>query len=184
MSLAVDEYLATGNETGPGTSLLTGALACYGVYACRDGKDLVVAAIEPRFWRNLCRLLGLDEFADRQHDADEQPRIRAALGAVFATRSRDEWVDRLAPADTCVAPVLAIEDLVSAPVFADRNLITIAEHPEHGQFRQVGTPLAGSSLPQPPLRPTGADSDTTSLLTEAGLTEQEIDSLVQEGVAC
>jgi alpha-methylacyl-CoA racemase len=53
-SLNVDEYLATGVEPGPGTTLLTGKYACYDVYCARDGKWLAVGAIEPKFFGNLC----------------------------------------------------------------------------------------------------------------------------------
>jgi alpha-methylacyl-CoA racemase len=108
LSLYVDEYLATGDEPGPGHSILTGRYACYDVYPTGDGGWLAVGAIEPGFWANLCRLLGLERWIDHQSDDDVQEDIRADLRAVLATRGRDEWVAMLADADTCVAPVLAI----------------------------------------------------------------------------
>ncbi len=59
MSLAVDEHLATGTEPGPGHDVLTGRYACYDTYRAADGKWLAVAAIEAKFFANLCRALGL-----------------------------------------------------------------------------------------------------------------------------
>ena len=41
MALQIDQYLATGEEAGPRTTLLTGKYACYDVYECRDGKPRV-----------------------------------------------------------------------------------------------------------------------------------------------
>jgi alpha-methylacyl-CoA racemase len=137
MSLAADEYLATGTEPGPGRSLLTGRYACYDMYPAGDGGYLVVAAIEPKFWANLCRALGLDEWIVKQLDDDAQPAIRAALRETFLTAARDEWVARLAGADTCVAPVLTVPEAVQGRVVTYR-------HPEHGDVRQLGPLLAGS----------------------------------------
>ena len=60
MTLAVDEYLATGAEPAYQHSMTTGRYACYGTYPAGDGRWLAVAAIEPKFWANFCRLLGLE----------------------------------------------------------------------------------------------------------------------------
>src|SRR5437016_1051926 len=97
MALQIDEHLATGAVPGPGHGLLTGRYACYDTYVAGDGKWLSVAAIEPRFWANLCNALDLPQWADRQTDDAAQDEIRADLRRVFATRSRDEWAAALAP---------------------------------------------------------------------------------------
>ncbi|MEI2790216.1 MAG: CoA transferase [Steroidobacteraceae bacterium] len=104
MSLYLDQYLATGEETRPGSALLTGKFACYGVYTAGDGRHLAVGAIEGKFFRNLCRLLGIEQYADAQYDASRQDEIRQALQQRFSTRTRDEWVGILADKDACVAP--------------------------------------------------------------------------------
>jgi alpha-methylacyl-CoA racemase len=144
MALQVDEYLAVGEVPGPGHSLLTGRYACYGVYGCADGKWLTVAAIESRFWANLCRAVGLERWTEHQTDDDVQDEIRADLERVFRTRARDEWVAELGPADTCVAPVLSVPELVEDEQFAARNAFVEARHAERQRFQQVGSVLAGS----------------------------------------
>ena len=146
MALQVDEYLAAGVVPGPGHGILTGRYACYGLYGCADGKWLTVAAIEPRFWANLCRALGLERWTEHQTDDAVQDEIRSDLVNVFRTRSRDEWVAELGPADTCVAPVLSVPELVEDEQFAARDAFVKADHPDHGSFRQVGYVLAGSRL--------------------------------------
>jgi len=107
MALAVDQYLATGEIS----TLLTGGYACYDVYACRDGLYISVAAIEGRFFANLCDALGIGELAAHQYDDAKQDELRDALREAFATRDRDDWVAELAPKDTCVAPVLSIPEV-------------------------------------------------------------------------
>lgn len=148
MALQVDEHLATGVVPGPGHGILTGRYACYGVYGCSDGKWITVAAIEPKFWVNLCSLLGLERWIEHQLDDAVQDEIRADLEAAFRTRSRDEWCAELASADTCVAPVLSVPEVVADEQFAARKAFVWANDAEHGDFRQVGWVLAG----------TGADS--------------------------
>jgi alpha-methylacyl-CoA racemase len=123
---------------------LTGRYACYDVYGTADGRWVTVAAIEPRFWANLCRAVGLERWIDHQHDDDVQAEIRADLDAVFSTRRRDDWVAALAGADTCVAPVLTIPEVVADEQYAARGAFADTHHEAHGTFRQVSTVLAGT----------------------------------------
>jgi alpha-methylacyl-CoA racemase len=114
MALQIDQYLATGEEAAPRSSLLTGKYACYDVYPCRDGKWISVGAIEAQFFRNLCGALELSELADQQYDDDKQEDVRVALRVAFSRKTRDEWVEELAPKDTCVAPIYSVSEAASA----------------------------------------------------------------------
>ena len=69
---------------------------------------MAVAAIEARFFANLCRALGCEQWIEHQYDDDVQDALRRGLAAAFALRSRDDWVAELSGADTCVAPVQAV----------------------------------------------------------------------------
>jgi alpha-methylacyl-CoA racemase len=145
MSLFVDETLATGEEVAPGTTLLTGKYACYDVYATRDGKWLAVGAIEKQFFANLCRALGVEQFAELQYDDDRQDEIRKAFAEAFAARDRDDWVAELAGKDTCVSPVLSIEEVGRDPHHVARGSFVDVEREGAASFRQVGPVLAGSA---------------------------------------
>ena len=183
-SLYIDEYLATGEMPGPGHNILTGRYACYGIYGTADGRWLAVGAIEPVFWTNLCRILELERWSEHQTDEADgvQDAIRADLVAVFATRSRDEWVALLADADTCVGPVNDIAEVVTDPQLLARGGVVEAKHPTAGSFRQLGPVLAGSG-PRRPVHelPDPTVTDTDTLLTAAGYSAAEIASLRAEG---
>jgi alpha-methylacyl-CoA racemase len=183
MSLSIDQYTATGEVAGPRETLLTGRYACYDVYPARDGKWLSVGAIEPRFYANLCKALGCEQFVAHQLDDEKQDDIRAAFQAAFVRRDRDDWVAELAPNDTCVAPVYTIPELVDDPHYASRGVFMQAEHPEHGQFKQVGPILAGGDRDQPTfaVRPLG-ETDTDALLEGAGMSDEQIASLRDAGI--
>ncbi len=182
LSLYIDEYLATGEAPGPGHYILTGRYACYDVYPTAGGGWLAVGAIEPVFWANLCRLVGLDRWIEHQTDDEVQDRIRADLRAAFAERTRDEWVELLADADTCVAPVLDIAEVAADPQFAARGAVVEATHPQRPPFRQLGALLAGTPRQSTYTLRDATLTDTPSLLAEAGLGPAEIEALLAEGV--
>ena len=182
MSLYVDEYLATGTEPGPGHYILTGRYACYEIYTCADGKHISVGAIEGQFWRNLCELLDLSEFADAQLDDSLQEQIRAALAQRFATRSRDEWVDLLGAANTCVAPVNTVAEAVADEQYVARGLIADAVSDTAGAFRQSAPTWAGTVAPEGPYQiRDGEVSDTKELLELLGMSAAEMSQLAQSG---
>jgi len=182
-SLYVDQFLATGQKPGPGHDILTGRYACYDTYACRDGRWVAVGAIEPPFYANLCRRLGCEQWLAHQTDDAAQEKIRADFAAAFRTRDRDDWVAELAPNDTCVAPVYAIEELVLDPQFRARGMFADAQHPTAGRFRQVAPPLAGMPrAAQPVPVPDGSRTDTDALLAAAGVAPEAIAQMRGAGV--
>ena len=183
MSLYADEHLATGVEPGPGHYILTGRYACYGVYACADGEHLSVAAIEPAFWANLCRAMGLDRYVDAQTDDELQDEVRSALAACFATADRDEWVRRLGPADCCVAPVNRMSEAVADEQYRARGAVVKADHPTDGTIEQIGAVWAGALNAESAHQlPDLARTDTAELLAEAGYDEARVAALVSAGV--
>jgi crotonobetainyl-CoA:carnitine CoA-transferase CaiB-like acyl-CoA transferase len=89
----------------PVPRLLTGGAACYRVYETADARHLTVAALEPKFWRNLCELLGRDDLVERAFEP-ELPE----LAELFRTRTLAEWRSLLEGKDTCVGPVLTLAE--------------------------------------------------------------------------
>jgi alpha-methylacyl-CoA racemase len=183
MSLTADEHLATGTQPGPGHDVLTGRYACYDTYRAGDGGWLAVAAIEPKFFANLCRALGCEQWTEHQYDDDAQDAIRRDLAAAFARRDRDAWVSELGPADTCVAPVQTVAELSEDPQFASRRAVVEAKHPTHGTFRQLGAVLAGTApVVEPVCLPDESVTDTEALLAEAGVPPARIEAWRERGV--
>jgi len=118
----LDQHLDGGLDVGP-VRLLTGNFACYNTYRCRDDKWLSVAALEHRFWRNLCEAIDLPHLVLDHEDDIRQPAVIAELQQCFLTRDRDDWVTRLAAHDTCVAPVLSIDEVAVDPQVQARGAV-------------------------------------------------------------
>jgi alpha-methylacyl-CoA racemase len=182
MALQVDDQLATGADPEPASAPLGGRFACYDTYRTADDGWLALAAIESRFWANLCRATGLEQWIERQYDADAQDEIRADLAAVFATRSRDEWVATLAPADTCVAPVLSVPEAAAATQFVERGAVTTATDAGGETWRQLAPLLAGATRQPAYDVPDPGATDTEALLQAAGFATDEIAKLRADGV--
>jgi alpha-methylacyl-CoA racemase len=183
MSLSIDEDLALGTDPQPGHDILSGRYACYATYGTADDKWIAVGAIEAKFFANLCQALGCPELIADQLKDDAQPAIRAAFAAAFATRTRDEWVEALSGADTCVAPVLDVSEVAAHPQFAARGAVTSAKHPTEGDVRQLAPLLAGmdrSGLPA--TLPDMALTDTEHLLKEVGVDGETVARWVARSV--
>ncbi len=88
----------------PVPRLLTGGLACYRVYATADGRALTVAALEPKFFRRLCELVGRPELGPRQYESDQEP-LAGELAGIFRTRPLDAWLELFDGEEVCVGPV-------------------------------------------------------------------------------
>lgn len=182
MSLAVDEYFATGTEPGPRHGLLTGRFAWYDVYEASDGRWLAVGAIEGRFFENLCRELGCDQWIGRQYDEDAIDAMRSDFAAAFAERTRDVWVDALGPADTCVSAVNDITEVATDPQFDARGGFVDVEHPVAGPLRQVGTMLAGQVDAESLRVPDMSVSHIADVFADAGFDTADVARLIEQGV--
>ncbi|MGB9355732.1 MAG: CaiB/BaiF CoA-transferase family protein, partial [Azonexus sp.] len=74
-----------GHSLPRGSDLLSGGLPCYAAYRCADGRHMAVGALEGKFWKTCCALLGQPAWSERQWDAG----LRSEVAALFATRTRD-----------------------------------------------------------------------------------------------
>ena len=107
-----------------GVNLLDGAAPFYDTYACADGRYVAVGALEPRFYAELVERAGYDGPAGdpaARLDPDTWPAARADWAALFAMRTRDEWVELLGDSDACVSPVLDWDEAPAHPHMAARQ---------------------------------------------------------------
>ncbi|MET9298945.1 CaiB/BaiF CoA-transferase family protein [Micromonospora aurantiaca] len=151
-----------------GRNLLDGGAPFYDVYATADGGHMAVGALEPQFYAELLRLLGLAEadLPDR-HDVAGWPVLRARFAEVIAGRTRAEWTAVFDGTDACVAPVLSLAEAPGHPHLAARGT-----YEEHFGVRQpaVAPRLSGTPgrVGGPPPAP---GADTEPVLTDWGLGE-------------
>lgn len=101
---------------GRGENLIDGGAPFYSIYATSDNRYVAVGAIEPRFYADLIRRIGLAKNGlPEQYDSARWPELRDRLATVFRERSRDEWCKLLEGTDACFAPVLTLEEARAHP---------------------------------------------------------------------
>jgi alpha-methylacyl-CoA racemase len=84
------------------------------IYETRDGKYVSVLALEPKFYAELVRRMGLDATSlPAQYDRSQWPAMKARFAEVFKTKTRDEWCTLLEGTDACFAPVLSLTEAPS-----------------------------------------------------------------------
>ncbi len=90
--------------------LLTGGLACYGIYATADGRYLTVAALEEQFFARLCELLDLPQLVDLQYDPGSQELIVDALVQRIGSKPLAAWLELFDGEDVSVGPVATLDE--------------------------------------------------------------------------
>jgi len=141
----------------PGTNMGDTGAHFYEVYETQDQRYVAVGAIEPQFYAELIKGLGLDPASlPKQMDRQSWPQMKRRFAAVFQTKTRAEWEEIFAGKDACVSPVLDPREA--------------AEHPHaraRGSFSSLGGLLQPAPVPHfsrtpgavgaPPIPGTGAD---------------------------
>ncbi|NGO70817.1 CaiB/BaiF CoA transferase family protein [Streptomyces boncukensis] len=102
-------------------NLLDGGCPFYGTYATADGGYMAVGALEPKFYAEFIRILGLAGEAPPREDPAAWGALREAVAARFASRTRAEWTEEFTGSDACVAPVLSLTEAPGHPHLAARG---------------------------------------------------------------
>ncbi len=165
-----------------GENLLDGGAPFYAVYRCAGGGFVAVGALEPQFYAELVRLSGIEVTpeVDPAHRLDPArwPTAREQWAALFATRTRDEWVRVFEGSDACVAPVLDWDEAAAHPHLAARG--TLVER--DGQVQPAAAPRFSATPAAVGRAPVGSGADTDAVLAELGLGPDEVARLRAQGV--
>jgi crotonobetainyl-CoA:carnitine CoA-transferase CaiB-like acyl-CoA transferase len=183
LSLHSPDYLFAGIEPRGGERQFIGQAPCYNVYRCADGKDVALGVIEEQFWTRFCDAVNMPELKGEQWPvgaaADAQ---KATLAALFASDTRDNWVERLAPADIPFGPVLSMAEAFTEPHAQHRQMLQHIDHPREGRIPQLGHPIKFSETPceirtAPPL----LGEHSAEVLAEVGYATSDIAELRAAG---
>lgn len=103
-------------------NIVDGGAPFYGTYETSDGRYVSVGAIEPQFYASLISCLGLkQDDLPAQHDRKNWPAMRKRFAMIFATKTRDEWVEIMRGKDACFSPVLSIDEAWDEPQMTVRG---------------------------------------------------------------
>jgi alpha-methylacyl-CoA racemase len=159
-------------------NIVDGGAPFYRSYTTRDGKFVAVGAIEPHFYANLVKVMGLaGENLPEQNDRPAWPKMRERFAQIFAMRTRDEWVVAAAGRDACLAPVLTIDEAPKHPQMEARDVYTMFDglrHPSPApRFSRTPSELRRST-PSP-------GHDSRKALADWGIPPEKIAALEAAG---
>lgn len=177
--LPLVDLLDKGRSPERGTSMLSGGLPCYNVYATSDARYMAVGALEPKFWHALCDALGCPEFkAEHFVFGSRAAPVKARLASIFASQSQRYWTQTLSHLDACVSPALTIEEALQDEQFRARGMVL----DEHGAPR-VALPVKFSDFEFEIERSAPAPGEhSAEVLREAGYTDAQIAALRERQV--
>lgn len=141
-------YLNAGIVPERGNQMLDGGTAYYNVYETKDQRYLAVGAVELKFWKEFCEIIGREDFIERHLDPTEgQREMKREIDKIIKTKTLAEWTKIFDPIDACVSPILTYPELEENPQVQARNMIEPFEDEVDGTIRHIGIPIKLSKTP-------------------------------------
>ncbi len=169
----------------------SGSLGIVKGFRARDGY-FVIAVLRRHHFERLARILDRPEWIDDPSLAhledwarETESRIRPALEAWAADKSKQEAARLLAAEGIAAGASQTAEDLAADPHVAARDMLIEVERPDAGRPIQiVGNPVKLSGAPEGPVRrfPLLGEQTAELLRDELGMESGEIEALAERGV--
>ncbi len=161
----------------------------FNTYPTRDGNWILLVHMTPDpYWPKLCAALGLTSMADDPACATMAARrangraLAAAIEAAFLQDDLANWAKKLDAHGLIWAPRTELPDVVADPALRSRDAFQPFDTPG-GRFETVGAPFV---IRDADVRVRGmaseAGADTAEALAAAGLSEDEVARLAEQGV--
>jgi len=180
LALSSGRYFADGTSPKRGEVELGGSLACYLNYEAADGW-VSCGALEPKFWKAFCEGADRPDLIEHQFDRPGSEGHGKAA-EVFLTRTREDWKQFNDEHNCCIEPILTLGEALESDLFDQRGMVVEFDQPGIGPVRQIGNPIKLSETPSREPGPAPAfGGDTARILTEAGFSQEEVDSLFESG---
>lgn len=157
-------------------------------YRTSDGSWVAVSTSAQSVAERVMRLVGRPELAEEPWFATGAGRaahadvLDEAVGGWIARHTRAEVLEAFEKAEAAVAPVQDVRDVMADPQYRALGTFTTLHDPELGRLRMQNVLFRLSATPggiRWAGRPHGAD--TEAVLTELGLTPEELAALRMEG---
>jgi crotonobetainyl-CoA:carnitine CoA-transferase CaiB-like acyl-CoA transferase len=178
LAMVAAAAFAGGPAPGRGRLALAGGLTCYRPYACADGY-VTLGALEPKFWSAFCRGVGREDLLEHALDPPGSD-AHVQLEAIFRERTREQWRQFATEHDTCLEPVLGLDEALQSDLVSARGMVTTLDQPGvERPVKLLGAPIKLSRTPADPARAPGPalGQHTDSILQAAGFSAEEIAAL-------
>ncbi|MDY7037679.1 MAG: CoA transferase [Thermodesulfobacteriota bacterium] len=117
-------------------------------FCCQDGKWIIGAHHpEEKYWPSFCeatdqgKLLSDPRFKDHEGRRDNCPELISIFDKVFASRTRDEWMEIFLSHNLMFSPVQRINEVLEDPQALINDYVVDFEHPVLGKVKIPGYPV-------------------------------------------
>jgi len=182
------QFAVTGAPAAPMPARIS-AWAVYDVFETGDDERVFVGVVSDSQWLTFCRDFGFDELlADETLRANNnrvaaRERIIPTVQAKFKTMSKAELMRQLEDSGLPFAPITRPEDLFDDEHLNASDGLLEMELPDGQTTRLPAMPVELSGRRLGKLRnPPRSGEHTRDVLSEAGLSDSEIGSLLERGI--
>jgi len=159
-------------------------------FCCKDGNWIFgTHHPEEKYWTTFCKATGQEQlladeaYTDQAGKPVNLPELVRIFDEVFATKTRDEWMEIFQAHKFMFCPVQHIQDVETDPQALVNDYIVPFEHPLLGKINIPGYPAhfsenhAGTRGPAPAI-----GQHTDEVLEDLGYSTDDIENLKKEGV--
>ena len=159
-------------------------------FVCKDQLPIAIhCSVPEKFWLALLKAADrMDLAADprfKTRDARRQnyETLESVLAAVFLTRRRAEWLQRLEANDVPSVPLYNMAEVLNDPQVRHLDLVEDVAHPQAGKLQFVGGPVRYDGLTKEPSTPPPLVGEHSApILKELGYETADIEQLVAQGI--
>ncbi|PIE46707.1 MAG: CoA transferase [Gammaproteobacteria bacterium] len=161
----------------------------YQVFNACDGHFILACGNDKQFIK-VCEVMEQDWYQDEKFATNPQrvanrDELVPKMEAVFATKTRAEWLAKFEKVSVASGPINNIAEAVAMPQVQQREMVVDFTQSEQTQsaVKTLGNPIKLSATPvQYNTAPPTLGEHTVEVLSELGLSDKEIRELQDKGV--
>jgi alpha-methylacyl-CoA racemase len=156
-------------------NLLDGGMPFYDVYETSDGRHMAVGSLEPKFYDELIKGLGLAGEVPDRYDFARHDELRSVIAARFRERTQAEWAEVFDGTDACCTPILPLTEAAEHPHLKARGTYVTRD----GQLQPAPAPRFSRTSPSLTTGPSVPGGASRAALEAWGIAN--VDGLIASG---
>ena len=156
-------------------NLLDGGMPFYDIYETSDGRHMAVGSLEPKFYDELVKGLGLTGELPDRYDFARHDELRSAIADRFRERTQAEWAEVFEGTDACCTPILPLTEAAEHPHLKARETYVTRD----GILQPAPAPRFSRTSPSLTTGPSVPGGQSRAALEAWGI--QDVDALIEAG---